>query len=110
MIGGMAKTSQQVILPLNDKEDILALSVVRQEAQAEVVRRLISKALPQYKGLHTKQINSLYEALDALGVDHMEALEEMSKVRTRADGTRRTLTLKDVQGAKRFPWPASRTS
>jgi hypothetical protein len=108
MIGGMAKTSQTVILSIPTKTDIMALAVARQESQAEISRTLIDRALPRYKTMHSETLTALYEALERLGVDTEEALTEMATVRTRADGMRRTLTLKDVQEAATFPWPARR--
>lgn len=106
----MAKTSQQVILSVPDKQDIVALAVIRQESQAEVTRWLIQAAMPQLKRAHARQIKELTRALEGFPnvSDVAEALTEMATVRTRGDGLRRTLTLTDVLDAEEFPWPASR--
>lgn len=105
----MAKTSQQVIVSIEEKQDIVALAVVTQESQAEVTRQLIRAAMPAAKRARREALTKLRKALN--GFDNVpdigEALMEMATVRTRADGTRRTLTLADLE-TDRFPWPASR--
>lgn len=105
----MAKTSQQVIVSIPDKLDIMRLAIIRQESQAEVTRRLIQTAMPFLKQTHAEDLDELNDALD--GFDNVEdvfaALTEMTTVRTRSNGLRRTLTLADLQ-TDRFPWPASR--
>lgn len=106
----MAKVSQQVLMSLREKEDIVALAIVRQESQAEVTRALVGAALPAAKADAGRELGELYGALEAMGVDRMTALREMGTVRLRADGLRRTLTLADLKTADGrwrayFPWP-----
>lgn len=106
----MAKVSQQVLMSLREKEDIVALAIVRQESQAEVTRALVGSALPAAKADAARELNDLYGALDAMKVDRMAALREMGATRLRADGLRRSLTLADLKTADGkwkvyFPWP-----
>lgn len=91
------KASQQVLLSRPEKSDILALALVRRESQAEVVRRLIDMALPRLMGAHGRAIGELFDALDSMGVDRVDALIDMTTVKVRADGLKRTLDVTDLQ-------------
>lgn len=108
----MAKTAQQVLLSKPEKDRIRALTIVRDESQAEVVRWLVNAALPQLEHAHASVLGELENALAGMGLtgeQRTRALEEMSTVKVRADGERRTLRLHDLRTAggewrKTFPW------
>lgn len=105
----MAKVGQQVLISPLEKDKILAVSIVRQESQAEVTRRLIDMALPQLEHAHDTALTELRAALAGMGVDVSDALADMAEVLLRGDGTRRRLTLADLRTAeggwrKSFPW------
>lgn len=95
----MAKQGQQVLLSPHRKADILALAIVRQESQAEVVRTGVEIFVPQLQHSHASALSELYGALDRMKVDREAALEDMAEVKLRADGTRRRLTLSDLKTA-----------
>lgn len=106
----MPKVSQQVLVSPMEKQDITALAIVRQESQAEIVRRLFEIALPQVKSMYASHLAELFEVLGTMNVDIEEALKEMSAVRVRGDGVRRSLTISDLRTGegtwrKTFPWP-----
>lgn len=96
----MAKVGQQVLISEHVKERILALSVVRQESQAEVTRWLIEAALPQLEQGHGTALGELLTALDRMKVDRAAALADMAEVKLRPDGTRRRLVLADLKTAE----------
>lgn len=108
----MAKTAQQVLLSQPEKDDILALAIVRQESQAEIVRRLVDIAKPTLEHAHAGVLGELGAVLDGMGLlgeQRSKALAEMASVKVRADGERRTLRLNDLRTStgewrKTFPW------
>jgi len=111
----MAKVGQQILLSPHTKEGVLALAVVRQEAQAEVARQLIEAQLPAMNAGHAGILNELWGALDAMKVGRLEALQEMTTVRTRpfleGQPTRRPMRIADLKTAEgkwraSFPWHA----
>lgn len=95
----VAKVGQQVLLSEHHKHTILALTVVRKESQAEVLRRAIDIALPQLMQHHDEDVTELTAALQRMKVDAGEALEDMTSVKLRADGVRRKLTINDLKTA-----------
>lgn len=95
----MAKAAQQVLISPEEKEEILAFAIIRQESQAEIVRRLVDIALPQLKRAHESQLAELRAALAGMKVDVSEALADMAEVKLRDDGTRRRLTVRDLKTA-----------
>lgn len=102
----MAKVGQQVLISPHEKEQILALAVVRQESQAEITRWLITAALPRLEGAHANALNELMTALERMKVDPGEALADMAEVKLRDDGTRRRLTVRDLKTADGKDWRA----
>src|SRR5689334_16312809 len=95
----VAKVGQQVLISPHEKEEILALAVVRQESQAEITRLLIAAALPQLKSSYAAQLSELLTALEGMGVDVGEALADMAEAKVRADGSKRRLTVRDLKTA-----------
>lgn len=107
----MAKVGQQVLMSPHRKKDILELAVAREESQAEVLRTGVEIFVPLLQHSHERPIRELREAFERMGVDHLEALEEMAAVKVRADGERRRLTIADLKTGEgewrqRFPWGA----
>lgn len=107
----MAKTAQQVLLSQPEKDDILALAIVRQESQAEIVRRLVDMAKPRLERDHRGILTELRDALASMGLtgeQRSKALAEMATVKVREDGERRTLRLSDLRTedgwVSEFPW------
>lgn len=105
----MSKVGQQVLVSPHTKERVLALAIVRQEAQAEVWRWLVEKALPGLERTHAGLLEELREAFERMDVEPAAALRDMAAVKARDDGTRRTLSLADLRTAnggwlERYPW------
>lgn len=92
----VAKEGQQMLLSPHAKTQIMALAVVRHEAQAEVGRRLVDIALPKLRREHAQELAELHEIFAHMGVEPRVALDDMTKMLVRADGERRTATMADL--------------
>ena len=108
----MAKTAQQVLLSQPEKDEVLALAIVRQESQAEIIRHGWDLAKPALQHVHggvLRELDSALEGMDLTEEERSAALAEMASVKVRADGKRRRLRVSDLRdetGAWRadFPW------
>lgn len=64
----MAKVSTQLLIEQPMKDRVVALAVVRGEAQAETLRTLVDKALPLLETTHGRELAELRDDFERLGL------------------------------------------
>jgi len=92
----MAKVSTQLLVDPRVKERLMALSLVREQLQADTLRRIVEDALPAEELKQAGELEELYGLLDGMKVDRTRALDAMLKAK---------LPIGALRGRKRFPLP-----
>jgi hypothetical protein len=77
------KEGLQLLLRPADKTRVQALALVRQDSQAEVLRRLVEQALPGMEKAEDGKLASLHAALNRMGVDVETGVRAMARQRIR---------------------------
>lgn len=90
------KVSTQLLVDPSVKQRVMALAVVRDQLQADTLRRLVEAALLTEETSSATGLAELMELLDGMKVDHGRALDAMLKAK---------LPLAALRGRKRFPLP-----
>lgn len=92
----MPKVSTQLLVDPVVRERVQALALVRGQLQADVLRRLVERALPLLERESSKELAELNALLEGFKVHKPDALEAMLKSKTPPAA---------LHGRKRFPLP-----
>lgn len=75
------KVGTQLLMNTRSKERAQALAIVRGEAQAEMFRTLVDRALPLLEAEHADEINALLSRLRSIGADTGSAVDTLCKAK-----------------------------
>ena len=73
------KVGTQLLMNTRSKERAQTLAIVRGEAQAEMFRTLVDRALPLLEAEHADDVNVLLSRLRSIGADTASAVDTLCK-------------------------------